>query len=156
MKVSDESWGAAVDSSRPTANSLQMKSQKSKVECPTQPHLAGNKLRPDQRIVARLPLKEIWDEKGALPGGRLRFLDKNLIAELLRMGRVQFLVANLGDHLKWISTHQRFQHWNKIKGRIAEHDRPILLHEFPGQTAYLASEWRGRNNEVLILLEAIH
>jgi len=40
-------------------------------------------MRSDQRIVTKLPLTELWDETGALPGERIRHLDENLIRGLI-------------------------------------------------------------------------
>jgi hypothetical protein len=56
-------------------------------------------LRPDQRIVTKLPLAELWDEKCTLDGGRVHSLGQNNLAELLRLGPVQFVVADCGANL---------------------------------------------------------
>jgi len=50
-------------------------------------------LRPDQRIVVRMPLIELWDDGGTLTGERVRNLDQTDLVELLRSGPVQFLVT---------------------------------------------------------------
>ena len=116
----------------------------------------GLRMRPDQRIVTKLPLTELWDETGALPGERIRYLDGNLIRGLMGIGQVQFIVADCGAKLNWISMQDRFEFWKAIRPQVADAGSPIHLERFPNQTAYIASEWRGRSGECLILLEMHH
>jgi len=113
-------------------------------------------MRSDQRIVTKLPLTELWDETGALPGERIRHLDENLIRGLMGTGQVQFIVANCGAKLNWIPTQERFEFWKTVRPQIADPIKPIQLNQFPNETAYTASEWRGRIGECLILLEKHH
>jgi hypothetical protein len=113
-------------------------------------------MRPDQRIVTKLPLTELWDETGTLPGERIRHLDGNLIRGLMGTGQVQFIVANCGAKLNWIPMQERFDFWKAIRPQVADALKPIFLERFPNQTAYIASEWRGRAGECLILLEMHH
>ena len=113
-------------------------------------------MRPDQRIVTKTPLTELWDEKGSVPCERIRHIDQNLIAELLRAGPVQFIVANSGAKLKWIPMRERFEFWKTVRPHIADPSKPIYLNQFPNETAYTASQWRGSAGECLILLEAHH
>jgi len=113
-------------------------------------------LKPDQRIVTKLPLTELWDEKGALPGERVGNVDQNLIRELMRRGPVRFIVANCGAKLNWIPMQEGFKFWKRIRPQIAESSKPIDLRQFPNETAYIASQWRGSTGECLILLETHH
>jgi hypothetical protein len=117
---------------------------------------SGFRMRPDQRIVTNLPLTELWDETGALPGERIRHLDGNLIRGLMGTGQVQFIVANCGAKLNWIPMQERFEFWKATRPHVADALRPIYLERFPNRTAYIASEWRGRTGECLILLETQH
>lgn len=113
-------------------------------------------MRPDQRIVTQIPLTELWDEKGALPGVRIRQLDENLVRGLMGTGQVQFIVADCGAKLNWIPMPERFEFWKTVRPQVADPSRPIHLKQFPNETAYVASEWRGNTGECLILLEAHH
>lgn len=113
-------------------------------------------MRPDQRIVTKLPLTDLWDERGTLTGERVRNLDQSNLADLLRTGPVQFAVADCGLKLRWIPTQQRFEFWKAVQLQIANPLKPIYLKQFPGETAYTASEWRGLTGECLILLEKHH
>jgi hypothetical protein len=49
---------------------------------------SGFRMRPDQRIVRELPLTELWDETGALPGERIRHLEGNVIRGLMGLPTV--------------------------------------------------------------------
>ena len=51
---------------------------------------------------------------------------------------------------------QRFEFWKTVRPQIADPANPILLEQFPSETAYSASEWRGRSGECFILLEKHH
>ena len=113
-------------------------------------------VRPDQRIVTKLPIQELWDDTGTFTSERIRYLDKSNLAELLRTSLVRFVVANCGLKLRWVPTPQRFEFWKTVRFQIAEPEKPIFLKQFPSETAYLASEWRGRGGECVILLEMIH
>ena len=113
-------------------------------------------MRPDKRIVTKLPLTELWDEMGALNGESIRHLDESLIRELMRGGQVQFIVATSGAKLNWIPMQERFEFWKTVRPQIADALKPIYLERFPNQIAYVASEWRGRSGECLILLETHH
>ena len=113
-------------------------------------------MRPDQRIVTKLPLTELWDESGTLLGERIRHLDQKLIRDLMRTGPVQFIVANCGTKLNWIPMQERFKFWETVRPHVADPSKPIYLKEFPNEIAYIASEWRGSTEESLILLETHH
>ena len=113
-------------------------------------------MRPDQRIVMRMPLTELWDDSGTLIGNRIRSLDQPGLRELLGTGPVQFVVAHCGLKLKWIPMEQQFDFWKTVRLQIADPEKPIYLNQFPNEMAYIASEWRGRAGECLILLESHH
>jgi hypothetical protein len=113
-------------------------------------------LKPEQRITTKLPLDELWDESGTLTDGRIRNLDQNNLAELVRAGSIQFVVADVGRKLNWIPTQDRFDFWKTVRPQIVDSPGPIYLEQFPDQTAYTASEWPRRSGECLILLEKQH
>ena len=54
----------------------------------------GHAMRPDQRILPRLPLTELWDARGVLPMERRQAVGHECVADSLRSGR--------GDLLRWI------------------------------------------------------
>ena len=103
-----------------------------------------------------MSLTELWDDGGTLTRERVRNLDQTELVELLRTRPVQFLVADPGLKLIWIPAPQRFEFWKTVRPQIAHADKPIYRGQFPKKTAYIASEWRGRTGECLILLEKYH
>lgn len=113
-------------------------------------------LKPEQRIVTKLPLAELWDERGTLTDGRVRNLDQNNLAELLRARPIPFVIADVGKKLVWIPTQDRFDFWKTVRPQIGDSSGPIYLEQFRSKTAYTASEWRGRTGESLIVLEKHH
>jgi hypothetical protein len=72
------------------------------------------------------------------------------------IGQVQFIVADCGAKMNWISQQERFEFWKMVWPQIADPMKPIQLDQFPNETAYTASEWLGRTGECLILLEKHH
>lgn len=113
-------------------------------------------MRADQRIVTKIPLTELWNDSGTLANKRVRYLEKSGIIELLRTCVVQFVVADCGLKLMWIPAEERFEFWKTVKRQIAEPEKPIYLRQFPNETAFIASEWRGAADECWILLEKYH
>jgi hypothetical protein len=111
---------------------------------------------PDQRVVTKIPLTELWNERGTISRERTRWLAKSDLAELLRAGPLQFVVADCGIKLMWVPTQQRFEFWKTVKPQIADPAKPIFREQFPEETAYIASQWRGRAGECLILLAKYH
>jgi hypothetical protein len=112
-------------------------------------------LKPNQRIVTKLPLTEVWDENGTLHGGRVRHLEQNLIRELMQTGTVQFIVANCGTKLNWIAV-TGLSSGKLFANKSPTHRNPSISNSFRMRTAYIASEWHGSAGQCLILLEAHH
>jgi len=113
-------------------------------------------VRPEQRIVTKMPLNEIWDDRGTITGERIRYLDQSAVREIVGSGAVRFLVGDPGLKLDWIPIEKQFEFWKTAKPQIASHDRPVRREEFPNEFFYVASEWRGRADECVILLERHH
>jgi hypothetical protein len=113
-------------------------------------------VKPDECIVTLMPLSEIWDESGTIPGERVRYVNEKLIRELVFTSEVTFIVADPGKKLRWIPTGERFNFWKTVRQQIADPTKAIYLERFPNRMAFVASEWRGRSGECLILLETHH
>jgi len=109
-----------------------------------------------ERVVTSLPLTEMWDASGPLSLSRDRRLSVSDIAELLRTGVREFVVADGGRPLRWISGQECLDFWKReAKARIAEGDQ-IFLDEFPEGLAYVATSWRGSAGRVIVLFESHH
>ena len=113
-------------------------------------------MNPELRIVTKIPLTELWDGKGKIDSERICYLDQRKLAELLRASEVHFVVADCGLKLEWIPPQERFRFWKRVRRQIADPGKPIYRETFPQEIAYIASEWRGRAGECLVLLEKHH
>lgn len=110
------------------------------------------------KIVTQLPLLELWRNDGFTSRSRGGGLSQDEISSLLRMGKVQFVIADIGGHLKWIPMDQCYDFWKtEVQPRLAEPTTKVALEDFPENYCYLASEWGG-NEEMrpIILIEKHH
>ena len=113
---------------------------------------------PDKRIVVGIPIEELWTREGPLVAQKRRDLSTGDIAGLLRAGPLQFVVADLGQPLRWVSEADRFMFWkSEVKPRVADPDpKRFYLADFPGHYAYVASEWSADLGLPIVLLETHH
>jgi hypothetical protein len=71
----------------------------------------------------------------------------------MQTGTVQFIVADCGMKLNWVAVDDQVDFWKSVRPQIADPSQAIHLKQFPNETAYIASEWRGNAGECLIVLE---
>ncbi len=84
---------------------------------------------------------------------RLLYLDADDIKELLRDSLFAFVVADVGEKLRWIDLPDRFQFWkNEGKPHLYTRVRPYLV-DYPNAYFYVASEWLIEPDQKAILLE---
>jgi len=62
-----------------------------------------------QKIVTKLPLVELWTDTYLLDAKRREFLGRTEIKSALKSAPVQFVVANPGDKLIWVSIENCYQ-----------------------------------------------
>jgi hypothetical protein len=111
-------------------------------------------MKPDQRIVTRLPIEELWNSSGPISTIKVRDLDAEQIRELLRTAQVRIIVAELGAPLKWIPNSETYDFWKQeCKPRLADPDAQVSLEDFPGEYCYFASEWEAYDGAIIVLLE---
>jgi hypothetical protein len=109
------------------------------------------------RIVIHIPLAELWTDSHVLAYKRNRYLGREDVKELSATQPLQFVVAVLGEKLKWINEEDMFDFWkNEIKQYILKVDIRIYLDDLPGNYGYFASEWTLEGSPLVILLEKIH
>ena len=116
-------------------------------------------MKPELRYVSQMPLHELWDERGVIVSAdRVRQLSSSEIAELLRAGRVRFVVADIGSRLQWVAPEKCYSFWKfEAKAHIAEPDPQSYLENFPGEYCYIASEWKvADGGEPIVLLAKSH
>ena len=115
------------------------------------------RMDPILRIVTILPLTELWDERGTLTFERGPQLGRDDIASRLRAGETRFILADVGESLKWIPSSEAFRLWKEeVRPRLVEPGLSFHLDDYPGSYCYLASEWMTVAGEVVVVLERCH
>ena len=114
-------------------------------------------MEPSQRIVTRMPLMELWNERGSVEAERGPQIGGARIEEILQAGG-SFIVADAGQPLQWIPANEGFQFWkSEVKSRLIPVEASSwFLEDFPGQYCFLATEWRLRSGGSLVVLEKHH
>lgn len=112
----------------------------------------------NQRIISQMPLSEIWNEHRIVSTKMIRSLSADDITNMLRVGEVSFVVANIGDKPKWIPLEECFEFWkSEVKMRVANPEAEgFYLENFPEEYCYIAEEWEAEENKPLILLKMSH
>lgn len=110
------------------------------------------------RIVTRIPLDTLWDEEGEVAATRSRSLSQSDLTEMLRKYPVEFYVADMGHSLRRVEVHKCYSFWkSEVKAHLVnDPDGKIILENYPGEYAYLASEWSGEIQVPIVLLEKRH
>lgn len=109
------------------------------------------------RIVTEIPINNLWTDQEELSATRIRYLNKESIKHLLAQGQKTFVVANVGRKLEWIAPENCYEFWKKeVIAHLADDHADICIDSFPEGYAFIASEWTGKNNDPIILLEKYH
>ena len=110
-----------------------------------------------QRIVTCMPLTELWNNKGQLDARRAENVGETDIVQLLRDGS-SFVVAEVGQPLRWISESDRFAFWKaEVKCRLVTPDADgFHPDDYPGNYCYVAAMWKGASSTSVVVLEKHH
>lgn len=110
------------------------------------------------RIVTRLPLDRLWNDDGDIAAQRERYLPRLLLRELLRQYPVEFYVADIGSPLRRVDVGNCYQFWKSEAAAnvVDDPESGFRLEDFPGQFAYVSSEWSGEIQTPIVLLEKHH
>ena len=111
---------------------------------------------PKLRIVVKLPLDELWDDRGALPHRRLQWLSVDEVREKVRQGPAQFVVADVGQRLQWIPFADALAFWRRAAHSIAPPTHPVDLEDYPDRRCCFAALWRAAAADDLVVLEVLH
>jgi hypothetical protein len=114
-------------------------------------------MRPEDRIITRLPLQELFDGTGPVDAVRQRDLSVDDIRELLRDRPFRFVVATVGSKPVWVAEADQFAFWKTevvphLAGSVSEGE----LDKFAGGYCYFASEWLQPDETSIVLLEVAH
>ena len=100
-------------------------------------------------LVTKLPLDALHTERGV--ADKLRDLCRHEVEELLRSGRVRFVVADVGLPFRWYDERQCFEVWkSEVKQHIADGGH-ASLDDFKSGFFYFASEWADGGKPIVLL-----
>ena len=121
-------------------------------------HLLVSISDPSMRTVNQMPLDHLWGEDGEIEATRERWLSERALCEMLQKHPVEFYVADIGHPLRRVDVAKCYDFW---KSEVRTHvvDAPesgFRLDAFPGEYAYVASEWSGGLQTPIVLLEKHH
>lgn len=109
------------------------------------------------KIISQLPLNKLWADSRLVSTIKVRDLDDGDIVELLRLGPVRFVVANVGEPLEWISNNERYEFWkHEVRPHLASPEQRVSLEDFPDNYCYFASEWKTYEGDNIVLLSKAH
>ncbi|MEM1115588.1 MAG: hypothetical protein AAF845_11405 [Bacteroidota bacterium] len=109
--------------------------------------------------VIRIPLSKVWSESGVvIATERESDLSEAALRELLRLGSVQFVVANVGTPLRWVTESETFAFWkSEVRPHLADPSEDgHRLDDFPDNYFYHATRWRWSEPAALVVLEMHH
>lgn len=111
----------------------------------------------DKKIVTQLPLINLWTDNEDISAQRGIYLTNESIREILRKYTVKFVIANVGDKLKWLSCSESFDFWKtELEPHLANDMNRIEINNFSGNYCYVATEWKTEVETPIILLEKYH
>lgn len=104
-----------------------------------------------------MPLTNLWSEQEDIIAERKRHLNEDNIREILKEKSATFVIADIGQHLQWIQADKTIDFWkNELKPHLIPDNGNFQLEQFPDNYAYRASEWLGKDQRIIILLEKYH
>ena len=105
------------------------------------------------KIVTQMPLTELWRDDGFTTTLRVRWLTADDITSLLRAGRVQFVVADVGVSPRWIPLDECYDFWKReALPHLAAPESRASLDDFPDGYCYFVSEWSSRDEAAPIIV----
>jgi len=113
-------------------------------------------MHPSLRVVTRMPLHELWDDRGTLPAVRGEQLGLKEIAKIARHGPFRFVIADAGMSLQWVPIEERFAFWKTAKAHVLPRDAGGARLEDFGGYFYVATVWTTADRTPIVLLEMHH
>jgi len=110
-----------------------------------------------QETVINLPIEELWAGKRLISTIMVRDLNAAQIEDLLRLGDVRFVVAEVDRPLQWIPNNESCDFWKEqVVGHLATLQGEAVSNQCPDSHWYVASEWESYDGETIILLSKAH
>jgi hypothetical protein len=114
-------------------------------------------MKPSQRVVTELPLRELWDDDSILAATWSRDLSPTALRALIRQGSVRFVVADMGAKPRWVSEADCFDFWKgEVQPHLAEPNQGVHLEQFPGNYCFFAAEWADGDRSPIVVLQRCH
>lgn len=109
------------------------------------------------KIVTKIPITELWNSELVIATNRNQYLLTQDVNELLKILPFQFVIADVGLHLKWINKEKCFNFWKTVaKNHIVDNIKKIELAICPDNYAFIASKWITDQQDIIVLLEKLH
>jgi hypothetical protein len=109
------------------------------------------------KVVTQLPLTELWGDDGFGATSRERWLAADEIMSLLQVGRVQFVVADVGSSPRCVLLGDCYDFWKReVQPHLAAPESKPSLDNFPNGYCYFTSEWLSRDGTPIIVCEKHH
>jgi hypothetical protein len=109
------------------------------------------------KIVTKLPLDELWNDHEQLHAQRGQQLSGVEVTDLLRLGPIQFVVADVGEKLRWVPLAECCRFWEGVaKPHLAQPQSRIRLDDFADSYCFIASRWQIEDSTPLVVLERRH
>jgi hypothetical protein len=109
------------------------------------------------KIVTQIPMTNLRTVTENAFAKREKYLTADDIQKTSKKYPVEFVVANIGEKLKWISYDKSFDFWNtEIRPHLVDDFNNINIDSYLDNYFYIASEWTGEIETPIILLEKYH
>jgi hypothetical protein len=114
---------------------------------------------PKLRRVTQLPLRELWDDEGAIPARKGRILSDSDVRDYLRRDEGPLVVALFGTKVRWLFGDERFDEWkSELRERLvapADAVHGYYEDDFP-DGSYIAYEWTLDDGRRIVAFEGAH
>ena len=113
---------------------------------------------PAIRVIAEMPLRDLWEHSEVLKATRIRRLGSEGIKALLQLADVDFIIANVGHPPRWIKGKDRFDQWKReLQPKLVSSEQDSWrLEDFPMCECFVASEWKSDSGRTIVLFEMYH
>ena len=109
------------------------------------------------KVVLTIPLNELWTDEKHLTLSRGKHLNTKDISDLLRLDRIQFVIADVGLKLNWLALDRCYEDFKTtIRNHLIEDSENINLKLSKDNFAYLATLWENGEDCPIVLLEKYH